>query len=125
MNVGIDVILLAAQAGGGGGGTQLIFLLAAIMVMFYFIVLRPQQREKKEMQQMLDNVKVGDRIVTIGGIHGTIKEVKDAKKTLVIQVDKNTRLEINRSAVGRVVTKDDDKDEAKASTTSDESDKKK
>ncbi|GAB4325984.1 MAG: hypothetical protein Kow0059_22230 [Candidatus Sumerlaeia bacterium] len=111
--------VLAGQTAGGGnaggaGGGQFLLLLVGIMALFYFIVLRPQRREQKERQQLIDSLKVNDRVITIGGIHGTVKEIKDSKKTILIQVDKNTRLEINRSAVMTVLSKDKEEDEGAA-----------
>ncbi len=74
-------------------------LLLVIFGIFYFVLIRPQQKQQKEFKKMLDNLKKNDQVVTVGGVHGTIVNLKD--KTLVIRVDDNTRLEIDRTAVAR------------------------
>lgn len=71
-----------------------------IFGIFYFILIRPQQKQQKEFKQMLENLKKNDQVVTTGGIHGTIVNIKE--KTLVIRVDENARLEIDKAAVGRI-----------------------
>lgn len=77
-----------------------IFPLALIFLIFYFILIRPQQKQQQEFKKMLENLKKNDQVVTIGGVHGTIVNIKD--KTFIIRVDDNTRLEIDKSAVVRV-----------------------
>jgi preprotein translocase subunit YajC len=74
--------------------------IATVVLIFYVILFRPQQKQQKEFKQMLENLKKNDMIVTMGGVHGTIVNVKD--KTFIIRVDDNTRLEIDKSAVGRL-----------------------
>jgi len=76
-----------------------ILLLLVIFGIFYFVLIRPQQKQQKEFKDMLDSLKKNDQVVTVGGVHGTIVNIKE--KTLVIRVDDNTRLEIDRTAVAR------------------------
>jgi len=95
--------LMAAPAGGEGaaGSTLFSFLpLVAIIAIFYFLILRPQNKKQKETQKMLSALKKGDRVVTIGGIHGVIQSVKES--TVIVKVDENTKLEFNRSAIATV-----------------------
>lgn len=68
-----------------------------IYVIFYFVLIKPQKKEQKEHKSMLDNIKKNDEVVTTGGIHGTIVNVKD--KTFVLRVDDNVKIEMNKSAV--------------------------
>jgi preprotein translocase subunit YajC len=77
-----------------------LFPLALIFLIFYFILIRPQQKQQKEFKKMLESLKKNDQVVTVGGIHGTIINVKE--KTLVIRIDDNTRVEVDKSAVGRL-----------------------
>ena len=77
-----------------------LFPLVIIFAIFYFILIRPQQQQQKDFKKMVDNLKKNDQIVTAGGVHGTIVNVKD--KTFVVRVDENTRIEIDKTAVGRV-----------------------
>ena len=79
-------------------------MFGAIILIFYFLIIRPQKKRDKETQAMLDALKKGDKIITIGGIHGTVVAVKE--KTVVIKVDDNARIEFLKSAVSTVVNKD-------------------
>ena len=95
-------------------GTLIPFVL--IIVIFYFFLIRPQNKKQKETERMLNALKKGDRIVTIGGIHGTIASVKE--QTVVVKVDDGCKIEFNRSAVATVELSDAEKakleEEAKA-----------
>lgn len=101
---------------------QWITLLPMILVFvaFYFFLIRPQQKRQKERMQMLNNLKKGDKVVTIGGLHGTIVDLTEEKVTL--KVNENTRLVFERSAVNTVETagetddKKDKKEEKKEET---------
>jgi preprotein translocase subunit YajC len=75
-------------------------LLLVLFAIMYFVVIRPQQKQQKEYKQMLDGLKKNDQVVTAGGVHGTIVNMKD--KTFVIRVDDDTRLEIDKTAVARL-----------------------
>ena len=79
-------------------------MFGAIILIFYFLIIRPQKKRDKETQAMLDALKKGDKIITIGGIHGTVVAVKE--KTVVIKVDDNARIEFLKSAVSTVVNND-------------------
>ncbi|MFH1691753.1 MAG: preprotein translocase subunit YajC [Candidatus Omnitrophota bacterium] len=84
-----------------GAGLAQLFPLVLILLVFYFILIRPQQKQQKEYAKMLDTLKKNDQIVTSGGVHATIVNVKD--KTFIIRVDDNVRLEIDKNAVGRLL----------------------
>ena len=99
------VLFLLENQGTGsqeGGGnlwlTPLIFV--AIIAIFYFFMIRPQNKKQKETRKMLEALKKGDRVVTIGGIHGTIQSVKE--QTVIIKIDDNTKVEFSRSAVSNI-----------------------
>ncbi len=84
-----------AQAQGGMGGMLVTFgLMFAVM---YFLIIRPQQKRQKEHQAMLDAVKKGDRVITSGGLHGVVKDVRD--DTLLVKIAENTVVEISRAAI--------------------------
>ncbi len=72
--------------------------LVLIVVVFYFLLIRPQRKKDKEVKNMLANLKVGDRITTIGGIYGTIASIKDDVLTIDVGADK-TKMVIARWAV--------------------------
>jgi preprotein translocase subunit YajC len=73
---------------------------ALIFAIFYFHVIKPQKQKQNEFQKMLNALKKNDDIVTSGGIHGTIVNIKET--TLVIRIDENVKIEIDRSAVARI-----------------------
>lgn len=87
----------AAPAAGGFGMLMPLVLIVGIM---YLFMIRPQQKKQKETQKMLDALKKGDKVVTIGGIHGTIASVKE--NTVLVKVDDNTKIEFNRTAIATV-----------------------
>ena len=70
----------------------------------YFFMIRPQNKKQKELQKMLDALQKGDKIITIGGIHGTVSSVKKDSNVVTIRVDENTKIEFNRSAIATVVS---------------------
>jgi preprotein translocase subunit YajC len=103
LSLGALFRLMGAPAGGEGstGSSLFSFLpLVAIVAIFYFLILRPQNKKQKETQKMLSALKKGDRVITIGGVHGVIQSVKES--TVIVKVDENVKLEFNRSAVATV-----------------------
>ena len=76
-----------------------------IGILFYMMLLRPEKKKRAEMDKMLKNIKKNDRIVTIGGIHGTVVNTTKESDEVTIKVDEasNTKLRVNRSAISRVV----------------------
>jgi len=103
-SLGSMVRLMGAQPAGEGGspGSSLMsFLpLVAIIAIFYFLILRPQNKKQKDTQKMLSALKKGDRVVTIGGIHGVIQSIKDS--TVIVKVDESVKMEFNRAAISGV-----------------------
>ncbi|MCD6080975.1 MAG: preprotein translocase subunit YajC [Candidatus Omnitrophica bacterium 4484_49] len=73
--------------------------LIIIFGVFYFLLIRPQQKKQKEHQKMLDSLKRNDRVVTIGGIHGVIQDIK--KDTVVLKIDDETKVMVDKSAIAR------------------------
>ena len=73
-----------------------------VFVIMYFLVLRPQQQQRKKLQEMVDNMKTGDAVVTTGGIHGVVSNMKDGS-TLMLKVADNVRIEVDKSAIASVL----------------------
>lgn len=71
-----------------------------IFIIFYFLLIRPQQKHEKERQLMLKNIKKNDEVVTAGGLHGVVLNLKD--KTVTVRIDDNVKVEIDRSAISRI-----------------------
>jgi preprotein translocase subunit YajC len=113
MNTFVLPLLMAPPPGGaeaGGGGLFATFLpFIAIIAIFYLLIIRPQSRKRKETEKMLSAIKKGDKVVTIGGLHGTIQSVKES--TVIIKADDNVKLEFLRSAVSSIVTASKEKEE--------------
>ncbi|MBP5520442.1 MAG: preprotein translocase subunit YajC [Treponema sp.] len=95
----------SASTSGSLIGTFAPFLL--IIVIFYFFLIRPQNKKQKETQRMLDALKKGDKVITIGGIHGTVSSVKE--NTVIVKVDDNCKLEFNRTAISTVELTEEEK----------------
>jgi preprotein translocase subunit YajC len=97
----LSTILLQAPA-GGGAMSQLVMILL-IIVIFYFFMIRPQMKKAKTEKLFKESLVKGDKIVTIGGIHGRIVDVNET--TFMIEVDTNTKLRIEKTAVSAEATK--------------------
>ena len=100
-----EMVLLMANSNQGGksGGSLLGFLpFILIIVIFYFLLIRPQAKRQKTVQRMLESVKKGDLIVTAGGIHGKVVGTRD--NILIVEIDNNVKVELDRGSVGRIVT---------------------
>jgi preprotein translocase subunit YajC len=97
-------LLLGAPGGGSSGTPQSTLMsfapIVAIVAIFYFLIIRPQNKKQKETKRMLDELKKGDRVVSIGGIHGVIQSVRES--SVVIKVDESTKIEFSRSAIASV-----------------------
>ena len=86
--------------------TQTIILMfALIAVSFYFIVLRPQKKEQDSRKKLLEQLKKGDEVVTIGGIFGTVVETDNEQNSVTLEVAKNIRIRFLKSAIANVINK--------------------
>jgi preprotein translocase subunit YajC len=96
------MFLLTGDAAGQGNMLMSLLPFVLMFAIFYFLLIRPQQKRAKTRNMMLANVKKGDKVVTVGGMHGKIVELTD--DTMVLLVNDTTRLTFNRSAIDQVVT---------------------
>ena len=105
-----DLAYAAASAPGGGSQSVLptVVMVASMLAIFYFLLLRPQQKQKQERERMLTSIKKGDRVVTSSGLHGTVTGLSE--HTVVLRVADQVKLEFDRSAIGRTVEAQGDKD---------------
>lgn len=85
---------------GGGQGMQSILMLGLMVLVFYFFMIRPQMKKQKDLKKFREGLKAGDKIVSIGGIHGKILEVSDS--TVLIQSE-GTKLRLEKSAVSQAM----------------------
>ena len=72
-----------------------------IIVVFYFLILRPQQKRQKERAKLLEGVKKGDKIVTSGGMHGTVEGIED--NTVLVKIADNVKVKMEKAAIGTIV----------------------
>lgn len=97
-----QILLMAPQAGGSSPWGSMVMILG-IFVVFYFFMIRPQAKKQKDAAKFKEEIKKGDKVVTIGGIHGRIVEVQD--KTFTIEGESGHRIKIEKSAVSMESTK--------------------
>lgn len=97
-------ILLLAQPADGSNPLITFLPLIIIIVIFYFLIIRPQRKREQERQDMIEAVNKGDKIVTIGGVHGTIRRVDD--ESVLLEVDSNVKLRIDKNAIANVANKE-------------------
>ena len=74
-----------------------LFPLIFLILIFYFLLIRPQQQKQKKQAELLNSIQKGDKVVTIGGIHGTVTQVDD--EAVLLEVDKNTKIRLSKSAI--------------------------
>lgn len=98
-------VLQAASGNSAGSMVSTVVMFGVIFVIFYFLIIRPQNKKQKEMQKMLSAIKKGDKVVTIGGIHGVVNSIKD-NGNVIVKVDENCKLEFTKSAISTVLNRD-------------------
>lgn len=102
-----DWVVAAAQGGGAegapGGGLQQLLLMGGIMfVMLWLIVLRPQRKEKQRRQELLNAMKKGDKVVSIGGIHGKVADVDNNQGIVTVEIAPKTIMKFSKAAIQTV-----------------------
>ena len=101
MNV-LSILLQAAPAGAAGqqgGGMGMWIMLILIFVVMWLFMIRPQRKQQKEMEQFRNSLKKGDKVVTAGGIYGTIAEVKENERYVVLRIDSDTKIRVDKSSI--------------------------
>ena len=93
----INLLQATAPAPQAGGGYSLFIMLGLMILVLYFFMWRPESKRRKQMAQFREGLKKGDKIITAGGIYGTVKEIKET--TLLIEVDGNVTLRIDKNMV--------------------------
>jgi preprotein translocase subunit YajC len=85
------------------GILNMVFMFVILGVMFYFLLIRPQQKQRKEQENLIKNIKTGDKVLLNSGIYGIVSNVKE--KSLMVKIADNVKVEVLKSAVGSVVQK--------------------
>ena len=91
------------QAGAGAGNWNFMIMLGLMFVIMYFFMIRPQQKKAKDQKKFIEEVKVGDRIVTIGGLHGRVAELDG--DTFILEAEKGARLRFSKTSISMESTK--------------------
>ena len=99
-------MFLYGQAAGGGAAQQPSMISALIpfviiFVIFYFLIIMPSRKKQKQHQELIDSLKGGERVVTAGGIFGTVKRVMDDR--VEIEIDKNTKIQVTKTSISTVI----------------------
>ncbi len=87
---------------GGGSMVSTLIMFGAIFAIFYFMIIRPQQKRQKEREKLLGELKKGDKVVTSGGLHGTVAGLDE--KTCLVDVGNNVKMKFEKSAITTIVT---------------------
>jgi preprotein translocase subunit YajC len=106
-NALLSLLLFAPPAAGPAPNPFVqIVPLVLIFIVFYFFMIRPQQKKQKDKEKVLDSLKRGDKVVTIGGIHGTVAGIDSEKKTVLVQVNDTTKIKFDRTAIANIEAQD-------------------
>jgi preprotein translocase subunit YajC len=90
-----------AGAAAQGGGFSMLIMMAVIFAVFFFLIIRPQRKKQKEHQSMVQALKGGERVITSGGVFGTIDRVMEDR--VEVKVDKNTRMQVLKTSISTIV----------------------
>ncbi len=98
-----SIVFGAGGGAAGGGGFGFILVIVATFAIFYFILIRPQQKKQKDLQKTIEALKKGDRIMTNGGMFGTVAGFKD--NVIILKIADEVKIEVLKTAVASVVSK--------------------
>jgi len=101
------LLMGASGAGGGQGGNPILGFLPLILIVFvmYFLMIRPQAKRQKEHKAMVQQLQKGDKILTSGGIVGTVAGIKEKESLLIVKIADNVKVELSRNSVAQVFKK--------------------
>ena len=103
-----------AQSAGGGGDLTSLLPFVLIFVVFYFFLIRPQQKRAREHCEMVSQLRRGDKVITSGGLVGTVTKSVDDQETVEVEIAKDVKVNIMRTMIADKRSKDDKKNAAKA-----------
>jgi len=89
--------VLAQAAAGGSGILGQVFLFGSIILIMYFFMIRPQQKKQKESKKFIEEIKKGDEVVTIGGLHGKVSSVEG--DAVMLELDRGLKVKVEKSAI--------------------------
>lgn len=91
-----------SAAPAAGGNWSFLIMMVAIFAVMWFLMIRPQQKKQKEMQNMRNNLKKGDKVITLGGIYGIVYDVKETY--FIIEIDNNVKIKVDKSSINKDMT---------------------
>ena len=97
MNILTIFLLQANAAPKAGGGYSMLIVLVLIFVVMWLFMIRPQKKKQKELDEFRNNLKRGDKVITVGGIYGTVDEVKENK--ILIEIDKDVKIFVDKASL--------------------------
>ena len=98
----MNTLILAAQAAGtgsGGGGIEMLIMMLAIFAIMWFLMIRPQQKKQKEIRNFQNALSEGTRVVTGGGIYGTVKRIDIEKGRVELEIARGVVIEVDRASI--------------------------
>ena len=98
----MNTILLQTQ--GQGGGMGMIIILVVLFAIMYFFMIRPQNKKQKEIQKFRNELTVGQEVVTIGGVYGTIKSIDEVANTVTLEVATGVKIIFAKEAINPIAT---------------------
>ena len=105
----VSFLMLMAGGGGQQQPNTLGFFLPIILIflIMYLLIFRPQMKKQKEQKVMIDSIKKGDKIVTVGGIFGKVEGVKEKEGTLIVKISDTTKIELVRTSVAKIIGREE------------------
>ena len=97
MNPFMTILQAQGAAQGGGSGLTMLLMIALIFVVMWLFMIRPQQKRQKELNQFRQGLQKGDKVVTVGGIYGTVLEVNDNK--VMLEIDKDVKIKVDKASL--------------------------
>jgi preprotein translocase subunit YajC len=91
------IIAMAPQGDASGSMFSTIIMFLLIIAVFYFMIIRPQQKKQSERQKMIDAISKGDKVTTVGGMHGTVVGIDET--TVLVQIADNVKVKFEKSAI--------------------------
>ena len=95
----INIFLQAAPGGMMGGNTQFMLILIAMFAVMYFFMIRPQNKKQNEQKKFVEELKKGQKVVTMGGIHGKIVQVNNDTATVLLEIAEGTKIKIDKTVI--------------------------
>lgn len=97
-------ILQAQPAGAGSGNWSFLIMMGLIFVVMYFFMIRPQQKKQKELVKFRNSLAKGDKVITAGGIYGRVIEVSEKDSFIMMEIDSNVKIKVDKSSIVKDIT---------------------